>query len=143
MSTRTTWGGLRFGARVVVDSSPFIYVLEGNELFAHKFVPMFQAARLGELRISISSMVLAEVLTGPLKAGNLELATRFEAALMAFDVLPMTASIASRAAQMRATHRLKLADAIQIATAIDAGADAFVTHDRDFSSVKAIAVLYG
>ena len=47
------------------------------------------------------------------------------------------------AAQLRAQHRLKLPDALQLATALEAGASAFVTHDRDFSGVTALPVLTG
>lgn len=45
------------------------------------------------------------------------------------------------AAQLRAQYRLKLPDAIQLATALDIGAAAFVTHDRDFSRVSGVEIL--
>jgi predicted nucleic acid-binding protein len=38
---------------------------------------------------------------------------------------------------------LKLPDAIQLATALDIGAAAFVTHDRDFSQVTGVQILMG
>jgi predicted nucleic acid-binding protein len=45
------------------------------------------------------------------------------------------------AAQLRAQYRLKLPDAIQLATALDIGAAAFVTHGRDFSRVSGVEIL--
>ncbi|MDP2024174.1 MAG: PIN domain-containing protein, partial [Hydrogenophaga sp.] len=62
--------------------------------------------------------------------------------VIAFDEAPCAALLAL-AAQLRAQHRLKLPDALQLATALEAGASAFVTHDRDFSGVSALPVLTG
>jgi len=45
------------------------------------------------------------------------------------------------AARFRAKHRLKLPDAIQLATVVEVGAYALVTHDRDFRRVKDVRVI--
>jgi predicted nucleic acid-binding protein len=50
--------------------------------------------------------------------------------------------IAESAAQLRASMRLGLADAIQAASALSINAAALVTHDRDFSRVRALRVLF-
>lgn len=42
---------------------------------------------------------------------------------------------------MELSLRLKLADAVQAASAISSNADALVTHDRDFSRVRSLRVL--
>jgi predicted nucleic acid-binding protein len=47
------------------------------------------------------------------------------------------------AAQLRVQYRLKLPDAVQLASALDIGAAALVTHDRDFSKVLDFPVLNG
>ena len=82
-------------------------------------------------------------MTGPFKAGQTALAKRYEKALTRYTVVPVSAQIASLAAQLRAQYRLRLPDAIQLATAIDVGASAFVTHDRNFSQVRGMTVLTG
>lgn len=107
------------------------------------FVGLFEAAVAGNLTIALSTITLAEVLTGPFKAGQTALAKRFEKALLQYNVHPVSVPIASLAAQLRAQYRLKLPDAIQLATALDIGAAAFVTHDRDFSQVTGLAILTG
>jgi predicted nucleic acid-binding protein len=56
-------------------------------------------------------------------------------------VIGLDAGIAESAARMRALFRLKLADAIQVASAIAINADALVTHDRDFSRVTGLNVI--
>ena len=46
-----------------------------------------------------------------------------------------------RAARLRVRYRLKLPDAVQLATAIASGAYGLVTHDRDFSTVRELPIL--
>ena len=45
------------------------------------------------------------------------------------------------AARLRISHRLKLPDAFQLATALREGCAALVTHDRDFGGVTDIPIL--
>ena len=137
------WAGLPLHATVVVDTAPFIYMLESNPQFADQFVGLFEAAVAGTLSIALSTITLAEVLTGPLKAAQTALAKRHEKALSAHTLISVTPSIAALAAQLRVQYRLKLPDAIQLATALDTGAAAFVTHDRDFSQVHGMNILMG
>ena len=137
------WGDLPAGATVVVDTAPLIYVLEGNPQFCDQFVGLFEAAQAGHVNIAISTITLAEVLTGPFKAGQTALAKRFENALSRYTLLAVTPAVAVLAAQLRAQYHLRLPDAIQLATALDSGATAFVTHDRDFSQVTGIDILTG
>ena len=137
------WGDLPQGATVVVDSAPLIYVLAEHPQFSTQFVGLFEAAEAGELQIAISTITLAEVLTGPYKAGQTMLAKRYERALLHYNVIPVSAAIAVLAAQLRSRYRLKLPDAMQLATALDVGANAFVTHDVDFAGVEGIQILTG
>lgn len=142
-SDSSPWGGLPLHSTVVVDTAPFIYILQSRPQFADQFEGLFEAAAASKLNIALSTITLAEVLTGPLKAGQTALAKRYEKALSGFDLISVTPAIAALAAQLRARYRLKLPDAIQLATALDAGAAAFVTHDRDFSHVTGMAILTG
>ncbi len=135
------WGGLPRGSTVLVDTAPFIYLLESHPKYAQQFLGLFEAAAAGDVSIALSTITLAEVLTGPQRARQSALAKRFEKALLQYHVHPVSVPIASLAAQLRAQYRLKLPDAIQLATALDIGAAAFVTHDRDFSHVTGITIL--
>jgi predicted nucleic acid-binding protein len=141
--TPRLWAELPQGTTVVVDTAPIIYLLEAHPQFANQFLGLFEAAAAGDLNIALSTITLAEVLTGPLKTGQTALAKRYEKALSQYDLIPVSPSIATLAAQLRAQYRLKLPDAIQLATALDIGATAFVTHDRDFSQVTGITILTG
>jgi predicted nucleic acid-binding protein len=137
------WANLPQGASVLVDTAPWIYVLESHPQFADRFVGLFEAAAKGHVLIALSTITLAEVLTGPFKAGQTALAKRYEKALLQYRVVDVSAPIAALAAQLRAQYRLKLPDALQLATALDMGATALVTHDRDFSQVTGLDILTG
>lgn len=141
--TAVSWGGLAIGSTVLVDSAPWIYVLEARPPFAPKFTGLFEAAARQELVLSLSTITLSEILAGPYKSGQTALAKRYEKALTSYRVVELSAPIAVLAAQLRARCTLKLPDAIQVATALEIGADALVTHDRDFSKVRGISVLMG
>jgi predicted nucleic acid-binding protein len=135
------WLALPEGALLLVDSAPLIYLLENNTRYARRFTGLFEAAAASRLRLALTTVTLAEVLTGPCKHGREALARKMEAALCEYQMLPLTASIAVDSARLRARYRLRLPDAIQLATALNINAYALVTHDRDYSKVKDVRVL--
>ena len=135
--------GIPDGALVLVDSAPIIYVLEGHPSLGPVFTPLFERQARGELSLAISTVTLAEVLAGPLAAGEEVLARRYRDVLASWQVVDLTASIAEAAARLRAAHRLKLPDAVQAASALAIGADALVTHDRDFARLKGLNIVLG
>ena len=136
-------GGLVEGSLVVVDTAPLIYLLEDHPQFAPAFVGLFEAFERGHLQIAVSTISLAEVLVGPLRAGQDALAKRYEKALGEFELVPISTEIAATAARLRASLGLRLPDALQAATALELGAAALVTHDRDFSRLQGLQVLFG
>lgn len=60
--------------RILVDSAPIIYVLEDHPQFAERYAAIFGRAEAGDYELVLSSVSLAEVLTGPLRSGNEALA---------------------------------------------------------------------
>ena len=143
MKPKHLWGDLEANDLVVVDSAPVIYFLDGHANFSNLFDGLFEAYDAGQLRIAISTIAIAEVLAGPFKNGQDVLAKRYEKALASFDVIPVTQDIAVSASRLRISCKLKLMDALQAATALEIGAQALVTHDRDFSRLEGLTVLYG
>jgi predicted nucleic acid-binding protein len=133
--------GLPENALLLVDSAPIIYVLEDHPEFAAVFRPVFEAHDEGLLRLAVTTVTLAEVLTGPLGARDEVLAERYRATLKSWFVVDLDAEIVESAARLRAACKLKLADAVQAASALAVGADALVTHDRDFSALRDLRVL--
>jgi predicted nucleic acid-binding protein len=133
------------GSTIVVDSAPIIYVLDGtNRALSIRYLPLFRAAEKGRIAIAVSTITIAEVMAGPMMHGNDLLGERYRQALSQahnWRAVDLSVDIAALAARMRAKYRLKLADAIQLATAIDVGACALVTHDRDFSRISEMPII--
>jgi len=120
---------------LLLDTAPIIYCLEDNAQFGSHFQPLFEAHRKGDLRFAVTTITLAEVLTGPLQSSDEALARRYRAILESWQVVDLNTDIAESAARLRASLRLKLPDAVQAATALAINADALVTHDRDRSKM--------
>ncbi|MBI1964708.1 MAG: PIN domain-containing protein [Betaproteobacteria bacterium] len=133
--------GLKEGALVLVDTAPIVYCLEAHPRFGPRFQPLFDRQSAGAILFAVATLTVAEVLAGPLAAGEEALAKRYRAVMESWQVVPLSADIAESAARFRVSLKLKLPDAVQVASAIAIGADALATHDRDFSRVKALRVL--
>jgi predicted nucleic acid-binding protein len=136
-----TLQGLREGALLLVDSAPIIYTLEDHPRLAARFRPLFEAHAAGSVRFAVSAVTIAEVLTGPLQAGDEALARRYRALFETWRIVPLDADVAEGAARLRAAYRLKLPDAVQAASALAINADALVTHDRDFARLSALPII--
>ena len=132
------------GALLAIDSAPIIYALEGNPRFGPAYVELFEAVAGGRFTAVASAITLAEVLTGPLSRGDEILAARYQEALCrapGWRVVDVNADVARLAAQVRSRTRLKLPDAIQVATALSTGAHALISQDRDFRAVQGLLIL--
>ncbi|MEX0949304.1 MAG: PIN domain-containing protein [Acidimicrobiia bacterium] len=92
-------------------------------------------------RVSIPASAFAEVLVGPSRRGNEAVKSVQEfVERVPIDVAPLDAETAVVAADLRARHgsRLRLPDALVIATARDLDADALVTADRNWPTRRAL-----
>ena len=128
-------------ALLLLDTAPIIYVLENHPRLAPRFKPLFEAQAAGRLRFAVTTITVAEVLTGPLQAGDEALARRYRAMLERWQLVELDIDIADGAARLRGSLRLKLPDAIQAASALAINAAALVTHDRDFSRVRSLQII--
>lgn len=129
------------GSLVLVDTAPIIHVLESHPGLSPRFAPLFGLQEQGGIELAVTTVTVAEVLAGPLGAGEESLARRYRAVLESWHVVDLTADIAEQAARVRARYKLKLPDAVQLASALAINADALVTHDRDFGKVPGIRIL--
>jgi predicted nucleic acid-binding protein len=132
------------GKLIAVDSSPFIYFIEEHPDFLPLVDPFFAAVDQSEIKIVTSILTLTEVLVLPLRLSDQQLVDRYTRILLkAENILSVEVSdsIATEAASLRSRYRLRTPDAIQLATAIDQGADAFITNDVALSKVSGVEVL--
>jgi predicted nucleic acid-binding protein len=106
--------------------------------------PFFQSADLGEFQIVTSVLTLTEVLVHPLRPGDRRLADQYRQLLLRarhVATLPISDAIAEQAAELRGQFGLRTPDAIQLATAINAGASWFLTNDTRLPSLPNFKIL--
>jgi predicted nucleic acid-binding protein len=128
-------------ALLLIDSAPIIYFLEAHQKLGPRFKPLFEGHAAGRFRFSVTTITIAEVLTGPMKVGDDGAVKRYRAILESWQPVTLDADIAESAARLRASYGLKLPDAVQAASALRVNAAALVTHDRDFSRLKSLRVI--
>jgi predicted nucleic acid-binding protein len=120
----------------VIDAGVLIGFLDESDTHHHTSTREFESARRqGEVVIPASA--LAESMVAPARHGDASLdAVREFVARLPLGVAQLDAEIAIIAAQVRAQFgpRLKLPDALVIATAINMEADVLVTTDRGWPS---------
>jgi predicted nucleic acid-binding protein len=107
--------------------------MKDHPTWAPVVAPLFAAIDAGEVTAVASELTLMEVLIRPLQLGDAALAMRYEELLgngRGLRLIPISRGILAVAAQIRAATRVRTPDAIQLATALSAGATAFVTNDR-------------
>ena len=132
------------GKTVGLDTAPLIFYIEDHPVFADRLEPFFQLVQAGEIQLVASTVTLLEVLVLPLKQGNERLAHDYNDFLVSSPhvvTLPVSPAIAQTAAELRATTKLRTPDAIQLATALEYRAAAFLTNDRDFGDVRSLKIL--
>ncbi|MFQ6134170.1 MAG: type II toxin-antitoxin system VapC family toxin [Armatimonadota bacterium] len=131
-------------ALVGLDTMVFVYQAQRLAPYDRVCARIFDALARSPGMGCTSTISLAEVLVKPMQAGRLDLAHRYRT-LMAHSailtMLPVTESVAERAALLRAQHGLRLADALQLAATALAGATGFVTNDAIFRRIQTPEIL--
>lgn len=131
-------------SRLFLDTAPVIYYVEKNERYLDCVKAIFDRIDDGLIIAVTSPVTLAECLVHPYRRGIVQLQKDF------FDLIvngentvftPIDQTISRKAAQLRASHNLSLADALQLATALTAGCDAFLTNDSEIKHVVELDVI--
>jgi predicted nucleic acid-binding protein len=132
------------GEIVGLDTAPTIYYLEGHPDFKEKLHLFFTMVSKKECFVVTSVLTLLEGLVKPIRQNDEEWVRKYYNFLYSTDNITtyeVSPNIAERAARLRAFHKIKTPDAIQVATAICAGASAFLTNDAQLASIPDIKVL--
>ena len=128
---------------LALDTGPWILWIEQSPAFLPIVGPIFREIEEGRATAVTSVMTVLEVLTGAMRRDDDVLVRRYESLFTesaGVVVLDIDMDIARRAAELRAKHDVRTADAIHLATALAAGASAFVTTDRRLARVQEIEV---
>ena len=130
--------------RIAVDTSIFIYEIEGNArylLFTDRIFSWLE--RPGSKAVT-STIIMTELLVQPYRDLDEKRVDEFYSLLTTYPNLEWTAptlEIADLAARLRALHRLRTPDALLAATAAHAGATGLITNDPLFGRVEAFETL--
>ena len=92
--------------------------------------------------LAISALTYAEILVGPLGRGGraVEVVERFAKQVRIADLSP---DVARHAAELRAHRRLKLPDAVIVATGLRLGAAVILTADARWKDIETVRVVGG
>ena len=126
------------------DTSPVIYFVEAHPQYDALVTQVFQQVANAAFTGWTSVITLSEVLVQPLLHADVPLQQTYRDLLLNsfnFHTLPVTAAIAEQAAGLRARYRLRTPDALQIATTLDAGCEAFLCNDAGMRRVTELRVL--
>jgi len=121
------------GANIGLDTVVFIYFLEHHEVHYPAARLLLERIEAGRLTAVVSALVFSELAVPAFRAGDAPRAQAVTDLLTAFpglSIIPVTPEISVHAARLRADHGLRTPDAIHIATALLAEADALVTNDH-------------
>lgn len=119
-------------ALIVLDAGVVIGVLDADDPHHEAAVEVLRSRRERGDQLILPVSAYAEILVGPFRRGD-DAVARAEAFLadVGVRIEPAVPDIARLAGRLRATHgsRLRLPDALVIATAEAVGADAAITTD--------------
>jgi len=127
-----------------IEAAPIIYFTESRARYVEIMRAIFRRVADGDLALVASTITLTETLAKPLREQADDLVIAYQTILMKTPGLvmrPVDSDVANTAALLRARYNLKTPDALHLATAIEAGCDAFLTNDRDLLPVTEIRVL--
>lgn len=127
-----------------LDTSPFIYFIERNQTYMAVMREIFRRIDAGVFEGSSSVITMTELLVQPRKNQNLALEREYRDLLVHgrnFTLISIDPQIAESAADLRARYNLRTPDALQVAAALQAGCEAFLTNDKGLQRVTELRVL--
>jgi predicted nucleic acid-binding protein len=131
-------------SKLFLDTAPIIYFVERNPQYLPYVRVVFEHIRDSLLTAVTSPVTLAECLVRPYRLGQTELQQEFidlMTGIEGIEFVRIDQTLALQAAQIRARYNLQLPDAFQIAVALAAGCEAFLTNDVIFRRVTELQVL--
>jgi predicted nucleic acid-binding protein len=135
---------LRRHQRIGLDTPIFIYHLEGASRYAPAAALVFDALEGGVFDGVTSALTLMELAVRPLQLGRADIADEYEVLVLSFPhllVVDLDRGTMRRAAELRATYRLRPADALQVGACLQQGATALVTNDRALRRISELEIL--
>lgn len=122
------------GCRLIaLDTMVFSYHLADHPGYSELTTAVLEAIEASRMAGVTTTIALAEILAVPAKAGNQRALLDYELYLTRFpnlQIMPLDIALARETALVRGETGLRTPDALQVAAARLAGADAILTNDR-------------
>ncbi|RLA73566.1 MAG: PIN domain nuclease [Epsilonproteobacteria bacterium] len=134
------------GKLAFLDTNIFIYLIEENPLYLKQVYKLLDFLEKNDYEIITSTLTLGEILTKPYKDKRMDLVKTYKAFFTEMKLIELNSEIASLFAKVRADYKIKTPDAVQLASAVYAKANLFVTNDdrlSRFESEECRVVLLG
>jgi len=129
-------------SRIYWDSMLLIYLLEGNPTYVKRVQHLLQRSYERQDSIYTSFLALGEVLAGAVNSAENAIKIQEAMGEMGFKYLPFDAGAVMPFSQLRAKSKLKVADAIHLASAASAGIDLFLTGDKQLMGLDVPGVQF-
>ncbi len=129
--------------RTFIDTAPFVYLLEYNEVLTDKTKQVFCGLST-DTRFITSVITYAEYCVKPKKINNQKAIIEFNNLLtdLECDIKNIDIDIADITAELRAKYQfLRTPDALQLATAIYNNCNKFITNDKKLKQITEIEVV--
>lgn len=119
-------------SRICWDSMLFIYLLDDHPVYAPRIRQLFERSRRRNDQLFATFLSFGEILAGAGKSPNpaKTMAIRETLHNLGFSFLPYDGGAVVPFSQLRARHKLAVADSIHLACAASAGTDLFLTGDK-------------
>lgn len=131
-------------SKIGIDSVAFIYYIEDKNPYSEQCQEVFLQIEAGHIVGFSSTLALTEVLTHPLRENDLHTIQAYRTLLLGapgMNLIAIDVPIAEKAAELRAKYLIKTPDALQLATAILSGCDAFLTNDKGLRRVSELLII--
>lgn len=124
--------------KVFADTPIFLYFFEENKRWEETVETIFKLAEQKEFKLVTSTITTLEVITGLKKEKAEEEIKKFKDMLEDFEVevLDFEEDHVELAARLRADYGFKTPDSIQLAITIEEQISAFVTNDKQLTSIE-------
>lgn len=125
---------------VALDTNIFIYYLNANSQFYSVSASIIEKIVQGNLRAVTSILTLIELLSFDIPKDAVKKLEQEFSDMPNITLKEVSLNIAKIAARLRREQGIKLADSIQLATALDTNAQAFITNDSRLKKFKELSV---
>jgi predicted nucleic acid-binding protein len=127
---------------ICLDSNIAIYFVEQPVGFGPRATARINAAVQNGDQLAISDLTRLEARIGPISKGNSAVLTRFENFFASPTLIriPLTGPVIDRATLIRAQYRYGLGDSLNLAAAVEAGCQVFLTNDGRLNRFADLAV---